>query len=224
MYGRFRKFFKKSFRRRGAIRRKRSFKRKYRKYKKAVFRPLVVKRYIKGTIALTSTSGGGAFVFRLADLPGYTEFVSMFDVYKIIKATVTLSPNCQPAEVGVPATGSNIVKAGGTFYWYKDFDDNGIPSGVTEVQQLPGRRQFLVTDQKVHKMTVYPAFSKQVFSSATSTGYGPGRGWLDLTYSDVPHYGIKWWWQPIFTDPINNYPVCVMNYETSITLALKDPR
>lgn len=223
MYRKFRKTFRKTFKR-YVKRPVRSFKRKYRKYKSAPFRPLVVRRFFKGNLVLSSTERGGAFQFALNDIPGASEFPPLFDMYKLVKVTMKLSPNCQAAEVGTPATGANITKAGGTFYWYKDYDDAGAPASITEVEQLPGRRQFLVTDGKVHSMSLYPAFSKAVFASATSTGYGPGRGWLDLTYPGVPHYGIKWYWAPFIPDAISNYPVCILNFETTYTFAFKGPR
>lgn len=224
MYRKFRKFFRKSFRRSGAFRRKRSFKRKYRKYKLAAHKPLVVKRFIRTSIQLSTTPGGGNFTFALNDLPNASEFIAMFDAYKIIKATVALRPNVQPAEVGTSFSGSATAKAGGEIYWYKDYDDAGSPSNMNEVEQIPSRRNFSIIDQKTHKMTIYPCYSKSVFQSATSTGYGPGRGWLDLTYPNVPHYGIKWWWQPYFPDSITPTPVCVVYVDYSITCALKGPR
>lgn len=224
MYRKFKKFFRKSYRKYGTSRRKRSFKRKYRKYKSAATRPLVVKRFIKTNIALSTSPGGGVFQFTLNDLPNASEFIAMFDAYKIIKATVTLRPNVQPAVVGLPFSGSDTPKAGGEFYWYKDYDDAGNPTSIAEVNQVPDRKVFSIVDQKTHKMTIYPCYSKSVFSSVTATGYGPGRGWLDLTYPSVPHYGIKWWWQPHFPDSITPLPVCVVFVDYSITCALKGPR
>lgn len=216
-YGRRRKF---TYRRKTRYRPK-----SYRKFKKSrsTTRAFISKRFVKGSFNLQTATSTGTFAFTLNAVPNYTEFTNLFDKYRIVKATINFRSNSQPQACGLTAAGTTTGYGGGTFYYVTDYDDADAIT-LNDIEQYPGRRSFLIGDQKAHTITCYPAFAKQIYQSAIATGYGPGRGYVDCTYPNIPHFGVKWFWQPYAIDPVTPQPVAVLNWDITYVLAFKDQR
>lgn len=134
---------------------------------------------------ITGTYGVGfSHIFRLSQMPGYTDFTSLFDKYKICKIVYTIMFQCNQA----PINGSSVLPI---LHLVSDDDDNTIPSGLGELQQRSGCKRRVLGNTVVFKYTFRPKVASAVYNTPVSTAYAIKGGYINSDYSDVPHYGIK---------------------------------
>jgi len=128
-----------------------------------------------------------AYTFNLAQLPGVSDFTSMFDAYKIDKVNVTFWPfkatNQDPSTVStydIPRT-----------YLLVDYDDDN-PQTSTNLREYANCRISTMTRKL--KISLVPKVAQAVYRTALTSAYAqPNKSIkLDMSYTDVPHYGIKY--------------------------------
>lgn len=129
----------------------------------------------------TTADVNTSYIAQLSQVPGYTEFTSLFDCYKIKAIKWRFSPRANSAEVG---TNLGLVK----MFSAIDYDDN-TPVNLTDLLQYESLKT--TSTDKDHVRYVKPRIAKQVFQSAPNPAYAPTTGWLDCDYPTVPHYGLK---------------------------------
>jgi len=138
---------------------------------------------VKGSLDL-----GQGVAFRLTDMPGYAEFQSLFDQYRInwVEYIFILK---SPVTAGTPLP---------ILYWAEDHDSDSAPGLADIVQAQSTQIVTFGTNRTMVKFRVRPNPLRQVYRSAVTTGYerAPNGVWLDC-YSapDVPHYGVKYFIQ-----------------------------
>jgi len=137
-----------------------------------------------GSIALsTSAITTGGFSFQLSDLPNSAEFQALFDLYRIDAVSVTFTCNYINLLGGTvaPIRYATVIdknSSGGftTFNDAREFDTAHV-----DVVTFPDTRNII------------PRYIMSVGNdSAASVLGGSGRGWLNTSVANVPHYGYRY--------------------------------
>lgn len=139
--------------------------------------------FYNGLIAgstLSDVSGG--FIAQLNQVPNYTEFTNLYDMYRINGVRWRLSPRANSAEIG---TNQGMIK----LFTAIDYDDIVTPS-LTDMLQYESLK--VTRSDKEHVRYVKPRVSQAVYQTAVGTGYSSARGWIDCANTTVAHYGLKW--------------------------------
>ena len=181
---------------------RKTFRRKKRVMKKRVYRKRRLQNNLhsfKRTFQATAIgiTGGvvsyGATSFKLTDLPNYTEFQNLYDMYRIkaVKIRWLFNHNNSEAGSGNPDTLPN-------FYSVVDYDDDNAPANVAELLQYPRCRIRRLGNPK---MSDYfkPRVSSLVYKTALTTGYAMGarNTWLDMSNADIPYFAFKYALDPV---------------------------
>lgn len=118
-----------------------------------------------------------AFVFTLDQLPDYTDFTRLFDMYKIQKIEIQWNP--EYTELTDAALVSNAVNV--YVNSVVDLTDASAPSSVDELLQSQQLQQTSVT--KVHSRKWQPTF--------LMGGLVPCSCWLPTSSPSERHYCVK---------------------------------
>lgn len=127
--------------------------------------------------------------FSLNDLPTVTDFTALFDMYKIYGIKLSFIPTGNSAILSAVSGNSQAIGFN-RFSTTVDYDDVTPPVSEDEILQY----NFLKTTAgiKPHKRYFKPKVLTETYRSALTTAYNPGSSkWMDLSQTDVPHYGIK---------------------------------
>lgn len=133
----------------------------------------------------------------LSDALNYTEFTQIADKYKINWVKVKVYATSNTASAGFTAQLPSIL-------WCMDEDDAGVPAGSTaglnSIREKMGSkyRQFKQNGQGI---TLFwkPRLAREVYNAggaAVGAEVTPAK-FLNCTYPDVPHYGVKGYLQDV---------------------------
>lgn len=133
------------------------------------------------------------FGISLSSVPGYTEFVSMFDQYRIDAYRVRFVPQCTQmflSSTSTPGT-SNIIEAP-FYYVFQDTNNPGSIGGLSDALQYQGvvSKRF---DQP-HSVYMRPRPETAVQTSGgtvnaiTPVGQNP---WIDTAFFNAVHNGVR---------------------------------
>lgn len=147
--------------------------------------------------ASTTWNGGttGQFVFQLNNLPNASEFVNLFEQYKINGVKLTFIPNYTGDDAAQAE--ANVVISGGPAWHtapriYTVIDKDGDYQTSTENAMLENNNARLVRNP-YRQFTVYvkkPAVQFEVGTGAVFSQAAPKASpWLDCKNSQVNHYG-----------------------------------
>lgn len=168
--------------------------------------------------ALTGTSAdanglyqfGGAFQGQLNSVQAYTDFVAMFDRYKISGIKVRF----------IPLTTQSTVGSSVPYLVYSiDLDDASTPSSYGEINQ-----KYNVHKKRLDKpcsIYIKPRIAQSIYSGLTS-GYAiaPKNTYIDCNDTGVPHYGLKFWFRDVALGATTTDTV--VRIETTYYLSMKD--
>lgn len=126
-----------------------------------------------------------AFEYNLGYLPNVSEFSNLFDFYRINavvhKFTLVTSPEAQASNAA----------AYPRLYYVRDYDDAVAPSGVDDIVQHSKVRSVVMRPGIPISVKLRPAVNKLVFGGVTS-GYTPAwKSWIDMSRTDISHFGLK---------------------------------
>lgn len=139
--------------------------------------------YYNGLIAGSTLSDvAGGFMAQLSQVPNYTEFTALYDMYRINGVRWRLSPRANSAEAG---TNQGLVK----LFTAIDYDDIVTPS-LTDLLQYQSLK--VTNTSKEHVRYVKPRIAAAIYQTGVGTGYGATRGWIDCQNPTVAHYGLKY--------------------------------
>lgn len=131
--------------------------------------------------------------FCIGDLPNYTEFSNLYDCYRIRGVKLRLIPICTQGSMF-----SNGLLEGILLHYVTDLDDGASPSasatGITDLQQYSNYKCVInAVGRRSINIYLKPRYAQAVYNTAVSTGYTEGNRslWLDMTNTQVPHYGVK---------------------------------
>lgn len=127
----------------------------------------------------------GALSFALSDLPGYTEFTSLYDQYRFVAVEVKFTA-VYPTYNAVASATSQW----GMFYTAIDYDDATAGSST-----LLRENATLIATHPSKNVTrrVVPHSAVAEFGGGVFTSYGNKVGdWIDSSSPGVSHYGVKY--------------------------------
>lgn len=131
------------------------------------------------------------YVFKLSDLPNYTEFTSLFDEYKISCIVLKFTP-LYPTNLSATDYGQ--------IYTMIDKDDNATLS-VVQAQQYQNIK--VRGGLKGKTIVIRPKIKGLIYNnSGVTTGQSSLiNEWIDVAYPDVTHYCLKnvWTQTPVVT-------------------------
>lgn len=156
------------------------------------FRRFAYKATISGDVSRTAK---GAMTFTLDDIPGLSDFTSLFDYYRItgvkLRFTTLLDANSQ-------AAGNSYFPK---MYSCIDLDDNSAPLSSDDLRQRTNCRIRWLAPNRSYDIFLRPKYLKNVYISGVSNGYEIGKQtWLDLSNTNVPHYGLKYVFENLSSD------------------------
>lgn len=138
--------------------------------------------------------------FALDQVQGHSDFVTLFDLYKIDKVDYYMQLLTNPDSFANQATGmtnANNASWYPTIWYIQDYDDQ-VPSSLALIKEKQGVKRKILKPNEMVKFTIYPKFQKATYQLAPvppatvgTLGYGPATGWLDCNDNIVPHFGFK---------------------------------
>lgn len=126
----------------------------------------------------TGTDPNQSVTFTLADLPGYTDFTSLYDMYRIVRVDYHM--------IGIF---SGVVTT--KVYITSDYDGGAVAS-LSDICQHRHVERLLKQDMPELTFSVRPRVSSAVNATAGSVLSGVTSPWLDLASPTVVYYGISW--------------------------------
>jgi len=145
------------------------------------------RRHFQGTNVAQAAGADqlGAFSFQLSALPSASEFINLFDLYKIdyVEVTFRAQYNMQALTTAVTVTP--------LLYTIIDLDDNASPASIAAMENY---QTCVVTrfDKDVTR-SFRPMFSVATGDATSGTNASSlRRGWVDLAYDTVKWYGLKY--------------------------------
>lgn len=140
-----------------------------------------------------------SYQFRLNQVPDYTEFTNLYDMYKINAVKLVFIPKMtQSVSIGTVNNPENNAR----FFSVLDYNDGNVPVSVDELRQYQSCRftQLLRT----HKRYV----SRPRIQDRGNT-YNPGRPWINTTAPDQEHFGMKIAIEPMGSTTTTDMPYSV---------------
>lgn len=128
-----------------------------------------------------------AVVFRLSDLPAYTEFTNLFDRFRITGVKYRWVINRDPD------TSDNRVFP--VIRWVHDYDDSTSSGDYQVLSQYPRMKEFWFSGNRQTSRWYFmrPSTLDVGYESATLSSYEPSwKKLIDCASYDTPHYGIKY--------------------------------
>lgn len=179
-------------------------------------------------VAITGHCANKAFVFSLSDVVHSEEFGSLFDQYRILSAVVEIQPLLTPASM--TGTGGTQMVA----RWFYDHDDDStLGMSGADADEFWGQRAPLVkeTPFRYNRPIIIPVIPTTQTMAPQDEGnvYAPVPGvsgkrrmWLDMTFPDVPHYGLKF--QVLRRAQLAAEVGPIAQYRIKYNLEFKNPR
>lgn len=128
-----------------------------------------------------------AYSFNLAQLPGVGDFTPLFDSYRIDRVVVKFWPfKADNMDTG----GVSTYDVPRTFAIVDYDDENTLTS--SQIREYNNCRSGIMT--KPLRISLVPKVAQTVYRTALTSAYATPRYpiKLDMAYTDVPHYGIKY--------------------------------
>lgn len=154
---------------------------------------------IVGSAAYNPYTGAIVPTFNL--LPTPADFTTLFDRYMITYVKVKFHLKVDP---GAQAAASAVYPK----LWYcRDYTDGTTPANLNELRERSGTQYRVMSPNKPVVVGFKPAVLSETYRGPVSTGYGSKWfQWIDSSYTDVPHYGLKYCIDPLIN---TNYSVDV---------------
>ncbi|APA62650.1 putative capsid protein [uncultured virus] len=183
-------FQRKRFTRRPVTRRparRRRFKRRVpRRYPGKIY-------YFKRSVELpvfpmqpTSNPNFFAYSFKLDDVPGVTEFTSLFDQFCLTGVSFKIIPAYNISFI----SGTSVSSPQGEVYTVIDYTDSYVPTSLDDLAQSQTLKRG--SSLRINKRYFRPRILIPLSATTGGTMVGPRSMWLTTgPSSDEKHYGIK---------------------------------
>lgn len=208
-----RSYYRRRTTRRTRYGRKKAYRRRFRKstrYSKRGQKLYLFKRFTGayGQLVISSlTDTYAGYQFALRDLPNYTEFVALYDMYKINAIKISFIPQVtQNISLGA----INNPEASTRFFSVIDYNDSSSPVSVDELREYQSCKMTPIL--RTHKRYIYkPKILDSVRSSRNP--------WMATSNPSEPFYGLK-----VAVEPMFSSTTTVMNYniEAKFYLSFKN--
>lgn len=137
-----------------------------------------------GNLTQAAVDQGYAWPFALNQLPGSSEFTSLFDKYRIKCIDLTFT-YWREGYLG----GSTLWP---TMFLYMDDDDAIIPTSKSAaLERMSVQRVSFSPTRQTVSVRLNPRWIQS--RGGTSTNLAPQNSWIDMATPAVQHYGVKAW-------------------------------
>lgn len=175
--------------------------------------PITLVNPVSGIVNYSNDTNSGVG-FKLSSLPGYSEFTTLFDQFRIKQVRMTWRPryNQAPMTVNPDATCPKLVVV-------PDYNDASLLNNINQYLQYEEASMELL-DHPITRV-FRPRPSMAVYNNVVTTGYAlPDTApWIDTQSSGVEHYACKW----AFTWPLvgTGTPLATVDLEIQYTIELR---
>lgn len=147
------------------------------------------------SMAASPTTVAAAGTITAQAIPSFSTRSISFDQYKIYKAKVLIeAPKFQAASLTEAGEGSDDYNgiSNVRHYLAVDHTDAVVPSlaQIDTFVNSPAAKS--APWNKPLKVIFTPMYLTRTYEGATTDGFKPATGWIDVDDSAVPHYGWKW--------------------------------
>jgi len=136
--------------------------------------------------SFTTTNFAGYFDFKLQQLPNHTEFVNLFDVYKIWKVEVTFIPKYNSSDFSSGGLAYGLP----TLYVAEDRNDVSLPATVNELMEYAVCRAQRF--DKPMTYTCWPTLSAVIPGGGSVIDMSQKDLWVRCSNPDAPYNGIRY--------------------------------
>lgn len=167
-----------------------------------------------------------SMAFKFDDLPGITDFTTLYDRYKLNMIKFKVYPFAND-----PSTANTTASSGGVgllIHSIIDHDDNNVmtanDAGIDTMRQYASYRVHNMAQSKVFKRIVKPNLLSQI---NTTAGVYSGNSviksrYIDMSQTSVPHYGMKIMYE--FVSPTAATTTYNLKFEVKYYFSCKDSR
>lgn len=160
----------------------------------------------------------GTFLARsyevsFGDAVQHTDFSSLFDQYRITKVVFTIQMVTNPNSIQVTnASGNGIndnrIQNTNWFpkVWYVVDHDGGPTETIATIKERQGVKCRILRPDEMIKISFTPMCRTLTYSTSTSTGYSPKNIKIDMSDTNVEHYGLQVVFDSNGLDPSDTYP------------------
>lgn len=162
---------------------------------------------------------GASMQFRLANVQSNSDFVALYDQYKIKGVKVTIVPLSDTAT----SQASSFLP---TLYWARDYDSaNVAPAGEADLRQ----RQDVKTMRLTGPRSIYIKNPKCI---TDVEGQGAGvmlaskvenAGWVDCNDTNIMHNGLKMWFKNVDLR-VAPTTITAFRFELTYYLSFRNPQ
>lgn len=127
------------------------------------------------------------YQFQLDQLPNYTEFTNLFDMYRINFVVMRFIPTGTQVQTNVDGNGEEVP----LMYVVIDYNDGSTPADENELKQYGNCKVMAINKPLTLKFR--PRTASPVYRDGASAAYlqNDAKLWLDCNYANVPHYGVR---------------------------------
>jgi len=185
------------YRKKRTYRKKRSTNRTYRKrftrrsrYSKRGQKIYMFKRHctLSPFVVSNTINSNAAYNFSLQDLPNYTEFTNLYDMYKINAVKLTMLPQ-MTQNVSLGTINNPIANA--RVFSVIDYNDSVALSTPDQAREYQSCK--VTTILRTHKRYLKPKIQDD------GKVYTPGRPWINCSSPAIDYYGVKFVAEPMFS-------------------------
>lgn len=164
------------------------------------------KVFLQDYAVVSTTQAAVAQQFALADLPGFTDFTNLYDMYKITKVIFKLIPKFTNVALAAGSPNNSNLQQ---IHSVIDYDDATAPSTIGQLCQYQSHRMTRGT--QIHSRTFVPKVQTTV--SALSAAPKANQ-WIDCDQTTINHRGVK------FIIPAAGTAGTTVYYDAEITMYL----
>lgn len=130
-----------------------------------------------------------AWQFTLDMIPQYSTFVSLYDQYRITSIELIIRATSIVNTPSGSAQGAPIPNH--LFIYAVDHDDSTLPTSYNQIREYGNAREVNMVLGHDCKIRFKPYVSTLVYNGVTPAYCPKPAPFLDLSHTDIPHYGVK---------------------------------
>lgn len=148
-----------------------------------------------------------SYVYKFSDLIQAADFSSLFDQYRISKIVLRVTMINNPDAnnyVNQPSTVNST-----NWYpklWYIPDFDGGPTETLASIRERQGVKCRTLQPNKILSIVFRPKCRVLTYSTSTSTGYSPKNIKVDMTDTNVEHFGMQFVFDSMQADPADTQP------------------
>lgn len=146
---------------------------------------------------------GLAHNFQLANVVQNSDFTNLYDRYKIVGVSYKLYYHCNDA----PVSGLQVLPL---VHYSTDNDDAVAPSVASEVSAKGDCKTKILGNRQYIKLWTRPKIAVPAYRSGATSAYDIEKAkWINSSYNDVQHYGVKMWLNQVYMASSNNTAITI---------------